>query len=119
MKVLVVDDSGVMRKIIVRALAGCGVNDVIEAANGQSGWEEFQANELDLVITDWNMPEMNGLEFLTAIRGSGSEVPVIMVTTEGQKAKVLEAIHAGVTDYLCKPFEQEELQAKIDRHVAV
>jgi two-component system, chemotaxis family, chemotaxis protein CheY len=119
MKVLVADDSGVMRKIIIRVLNGCGITDVVEAADGQLGWEAFQADEFDLVLTDWNMPEMTGLEFLKEIRGSGSKVPVIMVTTEGEKGKVIEAIQAGVTDYLCKPFEQDDLQAKLDKYVAV
>ncbi len=119
MKSLVVDDSGVMRKIVIRALNSCGVNDTIEAADGKLGWAAFQEEEFDLVLTDWNMPEMTGLELLKEIRGSGSTVPVIMITTEGEKGKVIEAIQAGVTDYLCKPFEQDELQAKLDKYVAV
>ncbi len=117
MKVLVADDSGVMRKIIIRSLNAVGVTDVVEAADGQDGWTKFQAEPFDFVLTDWNMPEMTGLEFLKAIRGSGSTVPVIMVTTEGEKAKVIEAIQAGVTDYLCKPFEAEELRDKLDKYV--
>lgn len=118
-KVLVVDDSGVMRKILVRALNGCGVDEAVEAADGALGWAAFQEEEFDLVLTDWNMPEMNGLEFLKMIRSTGSTVPVIMVTTEGEKGKVIEAIQAGVSDYLCKPFEQYELQAKLDKYVVV
>lgn len=62
---------------------------------------------------------MSGLELLKEIRGTGSQIPVIMVTTEGEKAKVIEAIQAGVTDYLCKPFEQEELRDKLDKIVTV
>lgn len=119
MKVLVVDDSGVMRKIIARSLGACGVTDVLEAGDGREGMEVFTSEEFDLVITDWNMPEMTGLELLKAIRSSGSTVPVIMVTTEGEKEKVVEAIQAGVTDYLCKPFEQDELRDKLDKYVAV
>ena len=117
MKVLLVDDSGVMRKIIARCLASLGVTDVVESADGAEAWQEFQKDSFDCVVTDWNMPEMNGLELLKSIRGSGSDVPVIMVTTEGEKAKVLEAIQEGVTDYLCKPFEKEELQEKLDKYV--
>ncbi len=117
MKTLVVDDSGVMRKIIIRALNGCGLTDHVEAADGQKAWQSFQANHYDLVLTDWNMPEMTGLELLKEIRGAGSKVPVFMITTEGEKGKVVEAIQAGVTDYLCKPFEQEDLQAKIDKYL--
>lgn len=119
MKVLVADDSGVMRKIIVRSLNAVGVTDVVEAADGAEGWTQFQANPVDLVLTDWNMPNVSGLEFLKQIRASGSEVPVVMVTTEAEKSKVIEAIQAGVTDYLCKPFEAEELRDKLDKYVAV
>jgi two-component system chemotaxis response regulator CheY len=119
MKALVVDDSGVMRKIIIRSLNAVGVNDVVEAGDGKEGWAKFQAESFDVVLTDWNMPEMNGLEFLKTIRGAGSTVPVIMVTTEGEKAKVIEAIQAGVTDYLCKPFEADELRDKLDKYVTV
>lgn len=119
MRVLVVDDSGVMRKIIIRSLAACGVTDVVEAADGAQGWSAFRENEVDFVLTDWNMPEMSGLELLKEIRAAGSDVPVIMITTEGEKGKVIEAIQAGVTDYLCKPFEQDELQDKLEKYVAV
>jgi two-component system chemotaxis response regulator CheY len=118
-KSLVVDDSGVMRKIIIRALNSCGVTDTVEAADGKLGLAAIQEHAFDLVLTDWNMPEMSGIELLKAIRASGSTVPVIMITTEGEKGKVIEAIQAGVTDYLCKPFQQEELQAKLDKYVAV
>jgi two-component system, chemotaxis family, chemotaxis protein CheY len=119
MKVLVADDSGIMRKIIIRSLNACGVSDIVEAADGREGLAAFQAEPIDIVLTDWNMPEMNGLELLQAIRATGSAVPIIMITTEGEKASVLEAIKAGVTDYLCKPFEQEELRDKLEKYVAV
>ncbi len=117
MKVLVVDDSGVMRKIIIRGLNSCGVTAISEAADGSEAWKLFQTDSFDMVLTDWNMPNMTGLELLKAIRGTGADLPVIMVTTEGEKGKVIEAIQAGVTDYLCKPFEQEDLQDKLDRYV--
>ncbi|MDX1927697.1 MAG: response regulator [Pirellulaceae bacterium] len=119
MKVLVADDSGIMRKIIIRSLNACGVSDIVEAADGKEGLEAFSANPVDVVLTDWNMPEMNGLELLQAIRETGSEVPIIMITTEGEKASVIQAIQAGVTDYLCKPFEQDELREKLEKHVTV
>lgn len=119
MKVLVVDDSGIMRKIIIRALNACGVSQIVEAANGREGLAAFQAGPVDIVLTDWNMPEMSGLELLIAIRATGSDVPVIMITTEGEKSSVIEAIQAGVTDYLCKPFEQEDLRNKLEKYVAV
>jgi two-component system chemotaxis response regulator CheY len=117
MKVLVVDDSGVMRKIIIRSLNAVGVTDTVEAANGQEAVEIFATQEFDMVLTDWNMPEKSGLEVLQEIRATGSQVPVIMVTTESQKGQVLAAIQAGVTDYLTKPFEQDQLRAKLDKYV--
>ncbi len=119
MKVLVADDSGIMRKIIARSLNACGVSDIVEAADGKEAWDLFRAEPCDIVLTDWNMPEMSGLELLQTIRGSGSDVPVIMITTEAEKTRVIEAIQAGVTDYLCKPFEQEELRDKLEKYVAV
>jgi len=119
MKVLVVDDSGVMRKIIIRSLNAVGVNDVVEAADGQEGFNLFQADQFDLVLTDWNMPVRSGLEFVKDIRASGSKVPIMMVTTEAQKSQVIAAIQAGVTDYLTKPFENDTLRAKLDKYVVV
>ncbi len=119
MKFLVADDSGVMRKIIIRSLNACGVSDIVEAADGMAGWETFQTEPIDFVLTDSSMPQMSGLELLKEIRGSGSQIPVIMVTTEGEKAKVIEAIQAGVTDCIRKPFEREELRNKLDKYLAV
>jgi len=119
MKVLVADDSGVMRKIIIRALNSVGVNDVIEAANGQEAIDAFKANPVDMILTDWNMPEKTGLDVVTEIRATGSEIPIIMVTTEAQKSQVIAAIQAGVSDYLTKPFDSDDLRAKIDKFVAV
>jgi two-component system chemotaxis response regulator CheY len=119
MKVLVVDDSGVMRKIIVRSLNAVGVTDVVEAGDGQEAFEKFQAESFELVLTDWNMPVRSGLELVKDIRGSGSKVPIMMVTTEAQKSQVITAIQAGVTDYLTKPFENETLRKKLDKYVAV
>ena len=119
MKVLVADDSGVMRKIIIRSLNAVGISDVVEAADGAEGWEQLQNNQVDLVLTDWNMPNVTGLDFLRKIRESGSDLPVIMVTTEAEKAKVIEAIQAGVTDYLCKPFESDELREKLEKYLTL
>ena len=117
-KVLVVDDSGTMRKIILRSLNALGVTDVVEAGDGSDGLEAFKANQFDIVLTDWNMPRMTGLELLKAIRATESTVPVILITTEAEKGRVLEAVQAGVSDYLVKPFETEGLRqetAKICR----
>jgi two-component system chemotaxis response regulator CheY len=118
-KTLVVDDSGVMRKIIIRALNACNVTDVVEAADGAEALTKFCEETFDLVMTDWNMPNRTGLELLKDIRAKGSNVPVIMITTEAEAGRVMEAITAGVTDYLAKPFENDALRVKIDKYVAV
>lgn len=119
MKVLVVDDSGVMRKIIIRALNAVGVTDTVEAGDGQQAIDLFKKDSFDMILTDWNMPVKTGLDLLNEVRAGGSQVPVIMVTTEAQKSQVLVAIQAGVTDYLTKPFQPEDLRAKLDKYVPV
>lgn len=118
MRVLVADDSGVMRKIIIRALNSMGVHDILEAADGQVAVDNFPGSRADLVLTDWNMPGKSGLEVIQEIRAGGSDVPIIMITTESEKRRVMAAIEAGVTDYLVKPFEAEALREKIEKHVA-
>jgi two-component system chemotaxis response regulator CheY len=118
-KVLVVDDSGVMRKIIIRALNSCGVTDIVEAGDGVEALAKIGENAIDLVMTDWNMPNKNGLQLLQEIRASGSTVPVIMITTEAEAGRVKEAITAGVNDYLATPFENDVLKQKIDKFISV
>ena len=118
-KVLLVDDSGVMRKIILRALNALEITDVVEAADGAEGIDAFKEHDFDLVLTDWNMPQMNGLELLKAIRATGSSVPVIMITTESEQGRVLEAIQSGATNYLVKPFEQDVLMDKLQKYITV
>ena len=115
-RVLVADDSSTMRKIILRSLQAVGVKDVAEAADGSEAIALFEPGKFDLVLTDWNMPGMNGLELLKAIRERDKAIPVIMVTTEAEKARILEAIQAGVTDYLVKPFQQDALREKLEKH---
>jgi two-component system chemotaxis response regulator CheY len=118
-KVLVADDSGVMRKIIIRALNACGITEIVEAADGAEALAAFAKDKFDMVLTDWNMPNKSGIDVLKGIRAAGSDVPVIMVTTEAERERVLEAIKEGVTDYLSKPFEVETLRAKVEKYVAV
>ncbi len=118
-KVLVVDDSGTMRKIIIRALNASGFSETVEAADGNEGLQAFSRDSFKLVMTDWNMPNKNGIELTSEIRATGSTVPIFMVTTEGEKGRVLEAIKAGITDYLVKPFTADVLQEKLGKYVAV
>ena len=115
-RVLVADDSSTMRKIILRSLQAVGVKDVTEAADGSEAVALFAPGKFDLVLTDWNMPGMTGLEVLKAVREQDQKIPVIMVTTEAEKSRVLEAIQAGVTDYLVKPFTADTLREKLEKH---
>jgi len=116
MKVLLVDDSGVMRKIIARALSSLWIDEVVEAGDGVEALDAFGDGEgFDLVLTDWNMPNMNGLELVQAIRAKGTKIPIMMITTETEKTQVVKAIQAGVNDYLVKPFDQDMLQMKLRR----
>lgn len=115
-KVLVVDDSATMRKIVIRALNSVGCTDTAEAADGQQAFEAFQATPFDVVLTDWNMPKKSGVELTREIRGLGSQVPIFMITTEAERSRVLEAIRAGVSDYLVKPFTAELLREKLEKH---
>lgn len=118
-KVLVVDDSGTMRKIIIRALNTVGFSEVVEAADGVEGLKAFQQGDFKLVMTDWNMPGKSGIELTGDIRATGSRVPIFMVTTEGERSRVMEAIQAGITDYLVKPFTADVLRDKLTKYAAL
>jgi two-component system chemotaxis response regulator CheY len=118
LKVLLADDSSTMRKIILRSLQAVGVSEATEAGDGNEALIKFQEQPFDLVMTDWNMPVKTGVELARDIRALGSKVPVLMITTEAEKSRVLEAIQAGVTDYLVKPFTPEVLREKLDKYVS-
>jgi two-component system chemotaxis response regulator CheY len=116
MRVLLADDSGTMRTIIRRSLQTLGVEAVTEASDGVQAVELFKmSSSFDVVLTDWNMPGKTGLEVAREIRSLNKSVPIVMITTEAEKARVLEAIQAGVSDYLVKPFTTEALQKKLER----
>ncbi len=115
MKVLVVDDSAIMRKVIAQILEMLG-HDSVPASNGIDAFDRLKEHEdVRLILLDWNMPEMNGIEFLREIkvRPGLSEIPVIMLTTESERRKMIEAIEAGAKHYLTKPFQPETLATKI------
>ena len=119
MKILLVDDSGTMRAIQKRCLFKLGVaeDDVVEADNGQTGLAEFDKGGFDIVLTDWNMPVMDGLTMLKEIRTRNADIPIIMITTESERARVVAAIEAGVSDYLVKPYTADALNAKLEKWV--
>ncbi|MBM4336902.1 MAG: response regulator [Deltaproteobacteria bacterium] len=115
MKVLVVDDSAIMRKVIAQILEMLG-HDSVPASNGIDAFDRLKEHEdVRLILLDWNMPEMNGIEFLREIKGRQklAEIPVIMLTTESERRKMIEAIEAGAKHYLTKPFQPETLATKI------
>lgn len=113
MKVLIVDDSAVMRKVVMDALMKSDITNVGQAPDGEEAVKAVTENTYDLVLMDWNMPKMSGIEAVREIRGKGISVPIIMVTTESEKARVLEALKAGANNYIVKPFTPEIIAAKI------
>jgi two-component system, chemotaxis family, chemotaxis protein CheY len=119
MKVLVVDDSAAMRRSITNALQRIGYADVIEASNGRDALTQVDES-IGLIITDWNMPSMNGVELTRAVRASrfGQSVPIMLVTTRGARDDIIAAIEAGVTSYILKPITSSVLREKIERVLA-
>ncbi len=116
MKFLVVDDSQTMRRIVNNALKSIGYDDIVEAEHGKDAITTLYVEKIDFVITDWNMPIMNGLEFTKAIRADEqfTNLPILMVTTRGMKEDVIEALQAKVNNYIVKPFTPQVLKEKID-----
>ena len=114
-RILVVDDFSTMRRMIKNVLKEIDFTNVAEADNGENGWKVLESEEIELVISDWNMPVMSGIELLERVRDSDKfkELPFIMVTAEGQKENVIMAIKKGVTSYIVKPFSAEALEEKI------
>ena len=115
MKILVADDDKSIRVLVVRMLEKIGVGGIIQAADGREALLQLQENTFDLVVTDWEMPWHSGLEIVRAIRASGSRVPILMITVRTERAQVLEAIGAGVSDFLAKPLQANVLYDKLTR----
>ena len=117
MKILVVDDMSTMRRIVKNALKQIGFNNLEEAEDGKSALAKLQSESFNFVISDWNMPNMTGLELLKAIRADTGlkAIPVLMVTAEAKQENIVEAVQAGVSNYIVKPFTAETLKEKIDK----
>jgi two-component system, chemotaxis family, chemotaxis protein CheY len=117
MRVLVVDDFATMRKIIRNVLRQINIDNVADAENGKQALGMLQKEPFDLIISDWIMPEMTGIEFLKACKADDvlKLIPFLMVTAEAQQESVVEAIKAGVDNYIVKPFTPDKLQAAIDK----
>jgi two-component system chemotaxis response regulator CheY len=118
MRFLIVDDSSTMRRIIINTLNKLGYEDVTEAGNGREGLERLGG--IDVIITDWNMPEMGGIDFVRSVRGSSvtKDIPVLMVTTNAAKDDIVEALKVGVNSYVVKPFTPDTMREKIEAVLA-
>ena len=117
MKILVVDDMSTMRRIVKNILKQLGFNNLEEAENGQEALTKLKADTYGFVVSDWNMPIMMGIDMLRAIRADEKlkKIPVLMVTAEAQKENLMEAVQAGVSNYVVKPFTAETMQEKINK----
>jgi len=113
--VLIVDDSSTMRKIISRSLrqAGLPVDDIYEAGDGIEGLNALNGKKVDLILSDINMPNMDGLEFIKQVRANGNDVPIVMITTEGGEDIIKEAISSGASASIKKPFTPDQLNEKL------
>jgi two-component system, chemotaxis family, chemotaxis protein CheY len=120
MRVLVADDSTVMRRIVVRTLRQAGIepDEVLEAVDGQQAYETVLSDAPDLVLSDWNMPNMTGIESLRAIRAAGSDVTFGFVTSEGSEEMRATAAEAGAAFLIAKPFTPESFRETIEPFIA-
>jgi two-component system chemotaxis response regulator CheY len=116
MRFLIVDDSSTMRRIIINTLNKLGHKECHEAGNGREGMERLASIPVDVVITDWNMPEMSGIDFIRAVRANAAtrELPVLMVTTNAAEDDIVAALKAGVNNYVVKPFTPDTIREKIE-----
>ena len=116
LKILAVDDSPTMRRIITNTLKRAGFPDVTEASDGKDALAKLQVTSFNFIITDWNMPEMDGMEFVMTLRKNDDfkNIPILMVTTRSVKDDIVEAIRVGVNSYIVKPFTPDVLKAKIN-----
>jgi len=117
MRILVVDDFSTMRRIIKNILRQLGFTNIVEADDGSTAWETLGKDKIDFIISDWNMPNMPGIELLRKVRASEefASLPFLMVTAEAQQENIIEAVQAKVSNYIVKPFTAETLGQKIDK----
>lgn len=116
-KILIVDDFSTMRRIIKNLLRDLGYNNTSEADDGLTALPMLQSSNFDLLITDWNMPGMQGIDLLRAVRADTrlSTLPVMMVTAEQKREQIIEAAKAGVNGYIVKPFTAQTLKEKLEK----
>ncbi len=116
MRILIVDDAPPMRKIIGKMLKGLGYTNIAEASDGGDALRVLRSDHIDFIICDWNMPGMTGIELLRTVRADShfKNLPFLMVTAESKKKNVIEAVRAGVSNYVIKPFNQKVLEEKLN-----
>ena len=117
MKILVVDDSPTMRRIVVGQLKQTGYSDIAEAEDGVQALQMLEADPFDLLLTDWNMPHMNGLELIVEVRQREAlkELPIVVVTTRNSKGDIVAAMREGANNFIVKPFSPKILAEKINK----
>ena len=117
LKILIVDDSPTMRRILVNTVVKAGYSSVKEAEDGRDALAKMMAGKFDLLMTDWNMPNMNGLELVEAVRSDPNlkDIPILMVTTRNMKEDIVTAIKSGVNGYIVEPFDVKTLNTKITK----
>jgi two-component system chemotaxis response regulator CheY len=114
-KILIVDDMLTMRKIEAKILRDMGYTDITQAVDGNDAWEKAKEGQFGLIISDWNMPNCTGIEFLKRIRGDQktAKTPFLLVTAEAEQHQIVEAVQSGVDQYLVKPFTMDSIKAKL------
>jgi two-component system chemotaxis response regulator CheY len=115
LRILVADDDPLIRAFVATSLAG--IADTVEAGDGDEALRLLRTCDFDLVLLDWDMPGPDGLKVLKAVREQGARTPVIMLTANNERAQILEAIRAGASDYVIKPFDFETLPRKVETHL--
>ena len=117
MNILVVDDFSTMRRIVRNILKEIGFTNINEAEDGKAAFKELKKEKYDLILCDWNMPEVTGLDLLKMVRSDDAlkDIPFVMVTAEAQKDNILEAVKAGVSNYVVKPFTAETISEKLGK----
>jgi len=117
MKVMIVDDFATMRRILRNILKQIGFKNIIEADDGKNALKELKKEKVDLIMCDWNMPEMPGIELLKKVKSDDElkDIPFVMVTAEAQKDNIIEAVKLGVSNYIVKPFTAETIAEKLNK----
>ncbi len=117
MKILIVDDFATMRRIVKNILKQIGFSNIIEADDGSTALEILKSDKIDLVLCDWNMPKVSGLDMLKQMKADSElkDTPFLMITAEAQKQNIVEAVQAGVSNYIVKPFTADTISEKLKK----